>query len=601
MKKHIMRIVSIALLVALCTALFAGCAGGGGSSAPKGSVKINFMYGGNSTMNKMLYNLAEQFNNTVGAEQKIYVNAVPKTGDLSSILAQQLPSNSGPDVVILSDEYFKMYTKYLEDLTPYLDEEELDSYYPTISERYRYDLQTNTSSPDDPTYGIPIYNDTTMLYYNKTAFEHVGVICISVAEEDLEAFNGGAPDANGKTKADYGITIDVPAKGYYRSVNPYIPAEGEVNGESWKMPTKDEILIFNDKIAMNWDEIEDLGMLCTKTHNSDSKTQYGYYTEWWFNYGWSVGGNCLEDLSGEGAWAYSLQSGLANFVVNEGKTYTGIYTGTVYQAGDTLDIKDIVNANKGDTIHYETDDKTYYSYTVNGTAAAERDFSKELADGTLTKLPSTKTAFSRFAYLAGVGGLNVCPYPSAMNGVSSPQYFAGGRLAMLVERTSFYADIEKILIDSEWGIAPLPVYKTYEEPKNPNNDTVAAAGVNATHSLGYCLSLSKKSEVKDQAAVFIEWMASEGQAWLAENGYVSSRISDFDACVENLSYRNPSVVMECAAAAQAGDWWYMPDRSWIDAWAGPLNNQVRQGKMTLNEFLYAYVTKSNQRLAEYKQ
>ncbi len=404
MKKILAIVLAALMLASLCA-----CGGGGGSSAPKGSVKINFMYGGNGTMNKMLYALAEQFNATVGAEQKIYVNAIPKTGDLSSILAQQLPSNSGPDVVVLSDEYFKMYTKYLVDLTESLDAEALDACYPTISERYRYDLTTNTSSPDDPVYGVPAYNDTTMLYYNKTAFEHVGVICISVAEEDLDAFNGGAADANGKTKADYGITIDVPAKGYYRSINPYVPAEGEVDGASWKMPTADEVLIFNDQIAMNWDEIEDLGMLCTKTHNPDSKTQYGYYTEWWFNYGWTVGGNCLEDLSGEGAWAYSLQSGLPNFVVNEGKTYTGIYTGTVYTAGQTLDIKDVVNAAKGDTIGYETDDKTYYNYTVNGTVATEHDFSQELADGTLTQLPATKEAFSRFAYLASVGGLNICP------------------------------------------------------------------------------------------------------------------------------------------------------------------------------------------------
>ncbi len=599
MKKQIRRIVALALMAVLCLGLFAGCSSS--NSAAKGSVKINFMYGGNTTMNKMLYAMAEQFNNTVGAEQKIVVNAVPKTGDLSSILAQQLPSTSGPDVVVLSDEYFKMYTKYLEDLNSYLEGDTLDSYYPTISQRYRYDLQTNTSNSDDPTYGIPVYNDTTMLYYNKTAFEHVGVICISVAEEDLEAFNNGATDANGKTKADYGITIDVPAKGYYRSENPYIPAAGETDGSSWKMPSSTEVLIFNDKIAMNWDEIEDLAMLCTKSINSDSKTVYGYYTEWWFNYGWSVGGNCVEDLSGEGDWVYSLQSGLANYVVNEGKTYTGIYTGTVYQGGDTLDIKDVVDAAKGDTIGYETDDKTYYSYTVNGTVTGARDFSAEIADGTLTELPSTKTAFSRFAYLAGVGGINVCPYPSAMNGSSSPQYFAAGRLAMLVERTSYYADIEKILIDSEWGIAPLPIYKVYEEPTNANCDTVAAAGVNATHSLGYCLSMSSKSQAKDEAAVFIEWMASEGQQWLAENGYVSSRTSDFDTCVENLTYRNPSVVMSCASVAQAGDWWYMPDRSWIDAWAVPLNNKVRYGLMPLDEFMYAYVTESNNRLAEYKQ
>ncbi len=599
MKKQTKRIISAVLLVAMFAALLAGCSDK--KTTAGGVVQIDFMYGGNSAMNTVMYSLAEEFNNTVGQELNIQVNAIPKSGDLSSILAQQLPSNSGPDVVVLEDTYFKMYTKYLEDLTPYLGEEILSSFYPTSGDRYFYDMETMTSSNDDPAYGIPAFNDTTMLYYNKTALEHVGVICISVPVEDLEAFNNGAPDANGNTKADLGIAdVTVPAKGYYRSGKPFVPAAGETDASSWTLPAEDEILIFNDRIAMNWDEIEDLGLLCTKTRNPDSKTAYGYYTEWWFNYGWSVGGDCLEDLSGEGTWVYSLQSDLPNYIVGEGKSYTGIYTGTVYAAGETLDIKDVLNAPAGSVIDYETDSATYYNYTVNGTVTVARDFSAEIADGTLTELPSIKTAFSRFVYLAGVGGINVCPYPSAFNGVSSASYFAGGRLALLVEKTSVYSSIEQILIDSEWSTAPLPQYKVYENPTDPNCDTVAVEGVNATHSLGYCLSLSKKSQVKEQAATFVEWMATTGQTWLAENGYISVRASDYDTCVENLSYKNPIVVMDCASVAQAGDWWYMPDRTWIDNWATALNSNVRYGKMTLQDFLYAYIVKTNTHLESYR-
>lgn len=599
MKKQIKRTIAAVLLVFMCAALFSGCVGT--STTSGGVIQVDFMYGGSVDLTTSMKALTDQFNETVGKEQNIHVNAIPKSGDLSSVYGQQLPSKSGADVVVLNDNYFKMYTKYLENLTPYLGSETLTSYYPTMINRYHYNIDNLTSNPSDPAYGIPIYNDTTMLYYNKTALEYVGVICISVPEEDLAAFNNGAPDANGKTKTDYGIAdVTVPAKGYYRSGKPFVPAAGETDGISWTMPAKDEILIFNDRIPMNWDEIEDLGLLCTKTRNPDSKTTYGYYTEWWFNYGWSVGGNCVEDLSGEGNWVYSLQSDLSNYIVGEGKTYTGAYTGTVYQAGEPLDIKDVLNAPKGSVIGYETDDKTYYNYTVNGSAANARDFSAEINDGTLIEVPSTKTAFSRFVYLAGVGGLNVCPYPNAFNGVSSAQYFAGGRLALLVERTSCYSSIEKILIDDEWGVAPLPQYKVYDEPDNPNNDAVAVKGVNATHSDGYCVSLSKKSRVKDQAAVFVEWIATEGQKWLADNGYLSSRVADYDTCVENIPFPNATVVMDCASVAQAGDWWYMPERSWIDTWASPLNSSVRNGKMTLQDFLYQYISRTNSMLDAYK-
>ncbi len=589
MKKILAIILALATVLPLCAC--------GGKS---GNKTVSFMYGGNSGMSAMYSALISQFNDTVGKEQGITVKGVPKSGSLDSILAQQLPSNSGPDVVALSDEYFKKYTQYLEDLTTKIDASVLEDFYPDMANRYYYNIATTTSNTTDPLYGVPAYNDTTVLYYNKTALETVGVICISVPEDQLDAFNSGAADLNGKTKADYGITVTVPAKGYYRSEAPYVSNKADTAGNSWSIPSSAAVLIFNDQIAMNWDEIEDLGLLCTKDRNAASKTQYGYYTEWWFNYGWSVGGNCLEDLSGEGEWTFALQSQTPNYIVNEGKTYTGVYTGTVYNAGETLDLKDVLNADSGADIAYETDGKTYFNYTVNGAPASARDMSAELANGTLSELPSTYEAFSRFVYLAGIGGLNVCPYPSEFNGTNSVTYFTSGTLALLVEKISNYETVEKTMGD-EWSIAPLPEYKIYEKPADPNNDTVALKGKTAGHSIGYCVSVSQKSTVKEAAFAFVEWLATDGQAFLAENGYVSSRQSDAQTTEENLTYKNAQVLMNAVSFAQAGDWWYMPDRTWIDTWATPLNNKVRYGTMTLQEFIYGYIEESNQRLVEYKQ
>jgi len=590
MKKIISLIMVFATILGTM-ALLGGCGGGGDKT-------VSFMYGGNVEMSGMFKMLADEFNKTAGKEKGITVKIVPKSGSLDGVLAQQLPSSSGPDVVVLSDEYFKKYTQYLEDLTAQIDAADLAEFYPELSSRYYYDRATTTSNSDDPLYGIPAFNDTTVLFYNKTALEAVDVICISVPADQLADFNAGGKDLSGKTKADYGIDITVPAKGFYRE-NPFVPEEGEYDGDSWIAPS-DEVMIFNDQIAMNWDEIEDLGLICTKEWNSDAKTQYGYYTEWWFNYGWSVGGNCLEDLSGEGEWTFALQSDVPNYIVGKGKTYTGVYTGTVYQAGDTLDRKDVLDAKAGDDIGYDTDNKSYFHYTVNGSEAKVRDFSAQIADGTLTELPSTKEAFSRFAYLAGVGGLNVCPYPSAFNGTSSVSYFTSGTLALLVEQISSCSSMEKTMRD-DWGIAPLPEYKVYENPEDPDDDTVVKQGKFSAHSIGYCVSVSKKSEVKDEAYAFVNWLATDGQQVLAKKGYISSRRADKELSTENLSYKNPNVVMDTIASAQAGDWWYMPDRGWIDAWAAPLNNQVRYGKMELETFLYSYIEESNKRLAEYKQ
>ncbi len=589
------KLLALGLAGLMAVGTLTGC--GSGSS---GKTKtVSFMFGGDAALTEIFNKVIDEFNNTKGKEEGIQVKGIPKSGSIDGVLSQQLPSNSGPDVVAVSDKYFKKYTKYFEDLSTVLDQSAQDEYYDNSINRYHYNIETTTSYAEDPLYGVPGYNDASVLYYNKTVLDKLGIICISVDEEDLKDFNAGGKDLNGKTKKDYGIEEDVPAKGFYRSDTPYVAVEGDAEGSGWSAPLEGETLIFNDRIAMNWDEIEDIAMICTKEKNPNSPCDYGYYTEWWFNYGWSVGGDCLEDLSGNGDWTYTLAGNNPNYIVSEGKTYTGIYTGTVYQAGETLDFKDILEAAAGDKISYETDEKSYYNYTVNGNEAAMRDFTTEVADGTLVELPSIKEAFSRFTYLAGIGGLNVAPYPSAFSSTSSATYFATGSLGFLVEYASSAVTIDKIMKD-DWGMAPLPQYKVYTSPEDPSCDTVAKEGKIASQSLGYAVCVSKKSEVKEEAYVFLNWLASDGQKFLADSGYLSSRKCDAEIVAEKLPYDNAQIVLDSAAACSAGDWWYMLDNSWISTWSIPLNQKVRYGKMDLDEFLYGYIEETNKDLAAYK-
>ncbi len=590
MKRILAMLLAAIMLLSLCA-----CGGDGAS----GKTTVNLMIGGSVEVSSMFRDMVKQFNATVGEEQKIYIKVTDKGSGLSTILSQQLPSNSGPDVTILQDEFFKVNSGYLEDLTAHVDSTVVNDLYPSMVSRYHYDTEANTSNSDDPLYALPVYNDATVLYYNKAALEAVGVICISVPADQLDAFNGGAPDTNGNTKAALGIDVEVPNKGFYRSENPYVPMEGETDGKSWEKPENGEMMIFNDQIPMNWDEIEDLGMICTKDHNAASQTKYGYYTEWWFNHAWSVGGDCVEDLSGNGDWVYTLPSDVPNYIVGEGKSYTGIYTGTAYAAGETLDMKDVLEAAKGDTIAVKTDGTSYMTFTVNGSDAAYRDFSAEIADGTLLALPSTVDAFARFVYLAGEGGIKICPTPNVV-GSSTPLYFTSGTLALMMERLSFTSYIEKTMRDG-WGIAPLPQYKEYEDPEDPDNDTVIAAGKLTGHSHGYCIGVSKKAKNKDAAYVFVNWMASEGQKYMADNGYISVRQSDRETVVANMGQKNADVIMELVANAQAGDWWYMPSRGWIDTWATDLNYTVRYGGMSLETFLYKNIENANKALADYKK
>ena len=270
-------------------------------------------------------------------------------------------SSSGPDVFLIAEAEFKSWIigQYFCPIQEYVDkitDISLGDIMPTTVNRLRYNVETNTSHVDDPLYGLPLDTQPTALYYNRTMFEKAGIIEISVDENNLDAWNAGEiADNNGKMKSDFpalnGITV--PKKGYYRSVNPYYYDGDRTRG--WIKPDFEngEVAVFNNRIAMNWDEVEDLAMLFSGRYNpkageenkadpvTEFGTQYGYFTEWWFNYGWSVGGDCLNDLTGSGEWNFSLLDPNPNYVVMDG-TFTG-RTGTVYNEGETISFIDKMN------------------------------------------------------------------------------------------------------------------------------------------------------------------------------------------------------------------------------------------------------------------
>lgn len=238
--------------------------------------------------------------------------------DYNSILTSFARGNS-PDIVYVDDEYFKRYADggFIEPLDQLIEEYWSDSdiidvgdmWEPALS-RYRYETSNNTSDADDPLWCVPKDMDPTVLYYNEGAFRELGITVISVEEDEMGAWNAGEiADANGKYKSDYagleGVTV--PARGYWRSDGNW------ESGTTWSAPASGATLVFNNKIPMSWDETEDLAMLCTSSYNLDSPTTCGYYTEWWFNYGWSVGGDCIGDTTGDGDYVFTLNDSAPNY------------------------------------------------------------------------------------------------------------------------------------------------------------------------------------------------------------------------------------------------------------------------------------------------
>ncbi len=88
---------------------------------------------------------------------------------------------------------------------------------------------------------------------------------------------------------------------------------------------------------------------------------------------------------------------------------------------------------------------------------------------------------------------------------------------------------------------------------------------------------------------------------MAENGYLSSNIDDAALFAEKTAYPNAPILLELNSHTQPGDWWYMPDRDWINTWSDPLNGRVRNGTMTIEAFFANYTQETNKALANYKK
>ena len=628
MKKKILSIVLV-MMLAIVPMVVSGC-----GPKDEGSNTIRFWGYGDATAKEAYEAMVKAYNAGQGKTDGVEVSFSnkPESGYIS-LIEQSATSKTGPDVYFAWDRLFKKWTAadMTVDLTEYVNADteaglvDLTKIWDSTVSRFRYNKELNMSGEDEPIYGLPIDTSPTALFYNKTALTERGVCVISVAAEDMEAWNNNQiADNYGKKKSDFPAlaNINVPAKGFFRD-----DAYTRFEGETWREPASGTAMVFNDQIAMNWDEIEDIGFLMTSSKNSSNKpsTDYGYYTEWWFNYGWAVGGDCVVDMSGNGSWAYSHGDWSENYIVNEGKTYTGAITGKVYQAGETLEFLDKIECKVGDEI--TPDNKG--GYLVNGVAlgsanggitndsATRQDVKDKVADGTLTTLPSIREAFTRFCRLAGQNGsdLNICPYPSSFSTTSSIQYFTSGKVAMIVERGYQIAVVDEYVLDDfEWAVAPLPVYKVYAEPSedlvstygdkaDAYNTAVLKEGKIAGHSESTALVIRERSTKKDAAWKFIRWMiGEEAQAIKASYGFIPNQVNKVDGFYTALDpngERNLEAFVEAAAYETPGDWWYMVDRDWIDVWASPLNSSVRNGNLTLEQYFDQYISAGNSTVRSY--
>ena len=602
--------IFVAVLAAMSTTVLTAC-----SNSRDGSHIVFCSYGDESEL-AIYTEMVDEFNKTYGAEHNIKVDHTPIgiTGYNNYIQSMSTARNSY-DVCVVIEDRFKAWATTgiigpMEEYFNAVTDIDVSDVFPNTVNRLRLNVSNNTSNLSDPLYGMPLDTKPSALYYNESMFNKAGIMIISVDEEDMDAWNKGEiADKRGHKKSDFDklSNVTVPKKGYYRSVRHY------VSGFEWTMPASDEILVFNNRIPMNWDEMEDLAMIFSPSSNpnagKDFGTDYGMFTEWWFNYGWSVGGNCLQDLSGDGDWNFSLLDSTPNYIVT-GESYTGKWSGKVYNKGETLEHNDKFDLPAGKVMTPDNNG----GYTLDGNKLGIRaDVTAAATAGTLGELPSTRDAFTRYLRLGAsktsvienAGGLDIAPNPIIFNTRTRQNYWYSGKMAMLVDYSTYIENFSKqaTIYNFEWDVAPLIVYKEYTEPMNPNCDTVKIQGKEAgeCNSKAMCVRARTSTQVKESAAKFIKWMASkEGQSLRAEKGHFPNQQELLNSIKYNgYAPKNITVFSENLQYQSAGDWWYLPDDMWIKTWATPLNSEVRNGTLTYDLWKKDAIPDTNEYLKKY--
>ena len=605
------KLKAIALTMACMCAVpfaFAGCGptdnGGGGELDESGNyvprpgskqANVTFWINGDETEIEVFSKLADDFNKDY--EGQIFVDLKQKMGtSYDQLLGQSLAGNKAPDVFYVGDSGYKDYAElgYLYDITDFVDKSQIykvEDMWDNVVTRYKYDVNTYLSGTESGRYyGVPKDIGPTVIYYNETYFENAGIKILSVGKDKLKAFNDGGEDDRGNTKSALGINGEVKEKGYF-----------EIGGQWY----------FNNQIPMSWDEtvacarkVQDymrapeadggLGM--------SEQQAYGYFTEWWFNYGWTVGGNCIQQIPSDKYdcgyyYDFTLMDPTANYIVKDDVESVTV-NNVEYRAGEIIAYKDKIDmsAYAGKTT---ADGKDNYG-TYKVTAEVER----LVGEGKLNRLPSQREAFTHFIQLGAVKdsnvdsfggkdykGFGITPKPTDIGSDAGKiNEFEFGNLAMLVDGrwnvTQFRKDIKPA--DQKdgftWDVAPLPMYKEYDE-----NGDISVHGVEAGHSGSVALCISKKSNVAVEAWKFIEYVAGEkGQTLQAEAGFaipLQKKLANSPVFLQtDKAPRNSKIFIRATEYEQAGDWWFLQDKKWIDGWAGLLNGDVRNGRKTLSEF-----------------
>lgn len=591
--KNLFRRVFALSLVGVLLLGIAGCSGkkgGSGDDTGKDGRTVIYYAASNVTsdVRDSYLKLVETYNKTQGAADKVYVQMNDNSGDIGG-LDSALRGNYMYDVVQLSDDQYKALAmqgqNFFVSLDDYLTEEaktamSWDQIPASLLNRFCMNLKPESdgkylAGEGTSQLGIPNGSNPHVLFYNKGILENAKINIISVAEDELGSYNT-------QNKAS------LKPHGYAEYKN--APFEGAVSGTN---ETGDRVYkVFNDRIAMNWEELRCL----SRYFQTQTECEYGYMSEWWFNYGWSVGGDCVGWDESQGQYVLTLADQQSNYLALSDITVNGR------------------NYKKGDVLLYE--DKTF----LNGNASE-----KQALSGKIYELPSSYDAILEFNRLgvpadkdaeSGVKGYGVAPSTTENR---ATRFSSGKDCPFLVEEFSNVVSYKSLLGD-KLDMALQAQYREYVGGSTYQkggagfaNEYLKVIGEtydgqvytgelhyeNDTPIIGRCTGASEatalfvpantKNKNYDAAFKFISWVSGvEGQSILSEGNttvpnQVSLGLGDY-ADREGRIVPNIWAGSYLSQQADIGDYTYFTSLTWITEWSVSFNSDVRRGNMSLTEF-----------------
>ena len=593
MKKTLSRVLAFVLVLVMAVGLVA-CTNPDDKPEEAGDRTVIYYAAAyvDAQMQAAYNEMVKTYNETQGVIDGVYVQLRATPGPISG-LESALRNNYQYDVIELRDDAFKTLATngdFFVNLDSYLtDDAKAKMSWNEIPKSLINRYRLNTTKTDGKfqsgegasLLALPNGSDPQMLFYNKNMMKAAGINIISVPESELAAYNS----ASNASLMPHGYAE-------YKEA-PFAGAKSSTN-QAGKTVYK----VFNECIGMSWEEQRCLARAFQNQHGYE----YGFMSEWWFFMGFSVGGDCV-------GWDPAAN----NYKLTLGDQQSGY-----------LALEDItVNGNayqKGDVLRYE--DKAFLNNNASALSAL---------NGKVYNLPSTYDAILEFTRLGvptnklvadGAYGYGVAPSTTENR---TARFVSGTDCPFLIEDFRHTQSFKNSLGDA-LGMAVPAQYREYVggstytsggteylkvigetyngevytgQLHTENGTPIVGEVATENQAAGLFLPTNTKNKNYDAAFKFASWVAGpEGQKILAQSNKMVPNQSSFGMSEEyntssNRLISNMWVGAYMSQNADIGDYAYFPSLTWITEWSLAFNSDVRQGNLTLSDFIAQYQSAAN--------